>query len=61
MLDLKDARPPKPISWAQQRVLLPHLPSHCAEMALFVLNTGARDAAVCNGRGASSDQKVTKT
>ena len=50
MLKLDDARPPKPISWAQQRVLLPHLSSHSAEMALFVLNSGARDAAVCGLR-----------
>lgn len=50
LLPLDDARAPKPISWAQQRVLLPHLSSHSAEMALFVLNTGARDAAVCGLR-----------
>lgn len=50
MLKLDDTRPPKPISWAQQRVLLPHLSSHSAEMALFVLNSGARDAAVCGLR-----------
>jgi len=50
MLDLQDARSPKPITWAQQRVLLPHLSDHSAQMALFVLNTGARDAAVCSLR-----------
>jgi integrase len=50
MLDLDDARAPKPISWGQQRVLLPHLSSHSAQMALFVLNSGARDAAVCSLR-----------
>jgi integrase len=50
MLDLHDARSPKPITWAQQRVLLPHLSVHSAQMALFVLNTGARDATVCSLR-----------
>ncbi len=56
MLDLQDARSPKPITWAQQRLLLPHLSTHSdlsthsAQMALFVLNTGARDAAVCSLR-----------
>jgi hypothetical protein len=38
MLDLQDARSPKPITWAQQRILLPHLSDHSAQMALFVLN-----------------------
>jgi hypothetical protein len=40
----------KPITWAQQRILLPKLSAHAAEMALFVLNTGARDAAACSPR-----------
>jgi integrase len=43
-----DSRPPKPILWEQQRKLLPCLPDHLAEMALFDLNTGARDDVVCN-------------
>ena len=50
MLDLQDARSPKPITWAQQRLLLPHLSNHSAQMALFVLNTGDRDAPVCSLR-----------
>jgi len=50
MLDLKDARSPKPITWAQQRTLLPHLSDHAAQMALFMLNTGARDAPACSLR-----------
>ncbi|MGB7991822.1 MAG: hypothetical protein WCF44_20660 [Candidatus Methylophosphatis roskildensis] len=50
MLDLRDTRAPKPIPWAQQRILLPKLSVHAPEMALFVLNTGARDAA-CVGIG----------
>ena len=36
MLDLDYARPPKPITWAQQRVLLPHLSDHSAQMALWM-------------------------
>lgn len=40
-------REPRPITWAEQRVLLPLLPDHLAKMALFDLNTGARDEVVC--------------
>jgi integrase len=36
-------REPQPISWGEQRALLPHLPPHLARMALFVLNSGVRD------------------
>lgn len=43
----KDARPPRPITWAEQANLLPQLPPHLRRMALFVLNTGVRDEAVC--------------
>jgi integrase len=45
-------REPKPLSWAQQRLLLPRLPAHLARMALFDLNTGVRDDVVCNLRWA---------
>lgn len=41
-------REPRPISWAQQRLLLPRLPAHLARMALFDLNTGVRDDVVCS-------------
>lgn len=43
-------REPMPISWGQQRKLLPKLPDHLARMALFVLNTGVRDDVVCSLR-----------
>lgn len=43
-------RAPYPISWQQQRELLPRLPTHLATMALFMLNTGTRDDVVCNLR-----------
>jgi len=41
-------REPRPISWHEQRLLLPTLPPHLARMALFTLNTGARDDVVCS-------------
>lgn len=43
-------REPHPISWAEQRRLLPALPDHLARMALFVLNTGVRDNVACSLR-----------
>ena len=45
-------REPQPISWVDQRRLLPQLPGHLARMSLFVLNTGVRDDVVCNLRWA---------
>jgi integrase len=43
-------REPRPISWPEQRRLLPKLPAHLARMSLFALNTGARDDVVCSLR-----------
>lgn len=40
-------REPRPITWAEQRRLLPLLADHLSKMALFDLNTGARDEVVC--------------
>ena len=40
-------REPRPITWAEQRRIMPLLPDHLAKMVLFDLNTGARDAVVC--------------
>lgn len=40
-------REPRPITWAEQRRLLPLLPDHLARMILFDLNTGVRDEVVC--------------
>jgi integrase len=40
-------REPRPITWAEQRELMPRLPDHLARMVLFDLNTGARDDVVC--------------
>lgn len=50
MLDQSDQRPPHPISWVQQRKLLPCLPPHLGKMVLFSLNTGARESVVCQLR-----------
>lgn len=43
-------REPRPITWSEQRALLPKLPAHLARMALFKLNTGVRDDVVCSLR-----------
>jgi integrase len=43
-------REPRPITWAEQRTLMPLLPDHLARMSLFTLNTGVRDDVVCSLR-----------
>ena len=43
-------RLPRPLSWAEQAVLIKHLPEHLQTMALFAVNTGARDENVCGLR-----------
>lgn len=50
MLPLTDVRPPRPVMWSEQRTLMPLLPSHLANMALFMLNTGVRDDVVVSLR-----------
>lgn len=51
MLDEKSQmRQPRPITWAEQGMLLPALPPHLADMAEFAVNTGARDENVCGLR-----------
>lgn len=51
MLDLTGRqRPARPITWAEQDRLTTNLPTHLASMAIFALNTGARDNVVCNLR-----------
>ena len=40
-------REPRPITWEEQRRIMPHLPDHLAKMVLFNLNTGLRDEVVC--------------
>lgn len=43
-------REPRPITWGEQRTLVPKLPDHLARMSLFVLNTGVRDDVACSLR-----------
>jgi integrase len=43
-------REPRPISWEEQRGLLPLLPPHLARMTLFMLNTGIRDNVIVSLR-----------
>lgn len=49
LIEMLDEQPrrPRPINWAEQAELLPRLPAHLQRMALFTLNTGARDDNVC--------------
>lgn len=46
LLDTSDSRAPQPISWENQRKLLPALADHLADIALFIINTGARSEEV---------------
>ena len=41
---------PYPLSWEEQERLFSELPDHLREMALFAVNTGCRDAEICNLR-----------
>ncbi len=50
LLPEPDLRPPRPLSWDEQTRFLPALPDHLATMALFIVNTGLRDAEICGLR-----------
>ncbi len=50
MLPVRDARKPYPLSWEEQTRLFKELPNHLAEMALFKVNTGCRQAEICQLR-----------
>ena len=43
-------RQPYPLNWEEQQQLFSALPAHLAEMALYAVNTGCRDAEICNLR-----------
>ena len=47
MLPNPNPRQPYPLSWDEQQTLFSALPAHLAEMALFAVNTGCRDAEIC--------------
>ena len=50
LLPNTDKRKPYPLSWAEQARLFGELPKHLADMALFAVNTGCRDAEICGLR-----------
>ena len=50
LLPEPDLRPPRPLSWEEQARFFPELPDHLATMALFIVNTGLRDAGICGLR-----------
>jgi integrase len=43
-----DKPQPYPLSWEEQSRLFGELPDHLSDMGLFAVNTGCRDAEVCN-------------
>lgn len=43
-----DARKPYPLDWSEQTRLFNELPLHLRDMAVFKVNTGTREAEVCN-------------
>ncbi len=48
MLDeVQQRRPPCPLSWAEQAMLIPALATHLQRPVLFAINTGARDDNIC--------------
>lgn len=50
MLPDSNKRQPYPLSWNEQQKLFSALPTHLANMALFAVNTGCRDAEICKLR-----------
>ncbi len=48
LLSENDKRKPYPLSWKEQELLFSALPIHLRHMALFAVNTGCREAEVCN-------------
>jgi len=48
LLSDTNKRKPYPLSWKEQILLFDALPGHLADMALFAVNTGCRDAEICN-------------
>lgn len=50
LLPEPDLRQPRPLSWEEQKKFFPALPDHLANMALFIVNTGLRDAEICGLR-----------
>lgn len=51
-MEQENRRPPHPLSWEEQDLILPLLPLHLQNMVLFAINTGLRDENVCGLRWA---------
>lgn len=49
-MEQENRRQPYPLSWDEQDVLFPELPTHLQIMSLFDVNTGLRDENVCGLR-----------
>src|SRR5476651_790472 len=47
LFPVRDARSPYPLTREEQALLFQELPDHVARMALFKVNTGAREQEVC--------------
>ena len=50
LLAKQETRQPYPLSWDEQKRFFRGLPPHLLDMALFGVNTGCRDAEICNLR-----------
>jgi integrase len=50
LLPVKDAKPPHPLTFSEQRNLFFYLPDYLHDMCLFKVNTGTRNREVCNLR-----------
>ncbi len=50
LLPEPDLRTPRPLSWDDQMRLFQKLPDHLSTMALFIVNTGLREAEICGLR-----------
>ena len=50
LLTVTDARKAYPLDWDEQNKLIEELPEHLVQMAIFAVNTGCRDAEICNLR-----------
>lgn len=46
----ENRRPPHPLSWEEQDLLIPELPAHLQNMTLFGINCGLRDDNICGLR-----------
>ena len=47
LLPQTDTRPPRPITYQEETLLLDNLPPHLKNMTIFALNTGCRSGEIC--------------